>query len=216
MGKLICMSGLDGSGKSTMCTMLTNYLQNYNVIKTQFLEKSIGLDSNRMAINFLKKNKSNFKDCEIISIRTAFEIKKRMSQIEMLLKEDKLVITDRFIESFDLYRWKNNINTRITDEIIGKIPQPSIHIYIRTKPEICYERIINRSLKIEWDEELDELKKAEGFYLNNFDKYQFIAVDGNKSIDLVFEDIKKLLRNCSYMKKVRRNKNVRCNELRGL
>ena len=47
---------LDGSGKSTMCTKLKHYLGNYNVIETSFLGKTIGVDSTRMAMNFLKKS----------------------------------------------------------------------------------------------------------------------------------------------------------------
>lgn len=200
-GKLICISGLDGSGKTTQSILIENYLKEMNIgcervapFNFRYLEPIVKSNKyRRKIINFIKEYNvpSN-------QFNEAFVACYALDMIETIIMprimEEKVVITDRYFESSLLNLYLLELDSLWVDKIITKIFNPYLWIFIDVMPELCHKRIKDRGMPINNTyESISGLTRQREFYLSKQKDFNFKIVDGNKPCEEVFNSIKCLL-----------------------
>lgn len=187
-GIFIVIEGLDGAGSTTQIKKLSEYLKQkgYKVLTTKEPTNNIigGLIRGQ-----LTKDWNTGQECLqlLFSADRAHHLEK---EITPALMDNYVVISDRYLFStiafgaIDVdYEWLKKINE--------KFRLPDLYFIIDTDPETCVERIKKSRRRVELFETVEKLKKVREYYLRLSKEYKNIyLIDGNKSIDEVFENIK--------------------------
>jgi len=200
-GLFITFEGTEGSGKTTLIEKAYNYLleNNIQVMKTRepggikIAEdiRNVILDVNNTAM-------------DMITEALLYAASRRQHLVEKVLpqlEKGTIVLCDRFIDSSLAYQGYArgigidkvyNINLAATDGIL-----PDYTFYIDVHPEVGLKRIAQNNReqnrldleKIDFHNRVYEgYQKVEKMFPN-----RFINIDGEQTVDKVFEDIKKQL-----------------------
>ena len=177
---VISIEGNIGTGKSTFITNLKSYFEKNNIENVIFLQEPVDewlnikdKEGNHIIEKFYadkKKYSFSFQMMAYIS---------RLSNIKKILKEKQDVIiiserslfTDKNVFAKMLYddnqieEIEYTIYNKWFNDFIDDIPFKSI-IYLRTTPEICFERIKKRNRDGESDIPLDYLKSCHQYHEN--------------------------------------------------
>lgn len=162
-GKLIVFEGIDGSGKSTLSTMVLNALveRNFPIVKfneptnfekgmkiRQFLRKEIHLSREEQIELFLEDRKDSLE-----------------KNVYPNIKAGNSVILDRYFYSMAAYQSDELLEPEkiIEMNISRGYPIPDIVIYLDINPEISLARTRRRNIN-EHFENLDTLKKVRQSY----------------------------------------------------
>lgn len=190
--RIISISGLDGSGKSTQIQLLKNYLESQGGRIFYFHTIQFGI-ANKLsrASQEPSSKKSATRSGKLgIILRKIFlkiDICRFKSLIRKLEKEGYgYILTDR-------YFYDNVVNIEylsIPKRSFGNYPgfrKPDIAIYLKTDPEIIMQRERKPDQGIEYLEKKKEI----------YDKYARIwnlkIIDGNRPQGEIFEEIKRSL-----------------------
>jgi dTMP kinase len=192
-GKFIVIEGLDGSGKSAQVDLLLNYLKENNkeVIVTK--EPTIDSESGRKIKRALKKEIV----VEPLELQKLYvQDRKEHLEIKIIpaLQRGYFVISSRYDFSTFAYGYSDGLNVNLLIKMNENFLLPDLTIIVDVAPENCVRRIENRGEEKKLFEQLEKLKKVNEVYrkIPLMFKNAF-AVDGEKSIPEVFEEIKKLV-----------------------
>jgi dTMP kinase len=115
------------------------------------------------------------------------------SEVEPALKEGKTVISDRYLFS-TLAFGSLDVDIEFLKFANSKFRKPDLTFIIDCKPETCFGRISRERFHIEMFEEKKKLEKVRKNYMSLKDYFPNVyIIDGNRSKQEVFEDIKKIV-----------------------
>ncbi|MDD6793900.1 MAG: dTMP kinase [Clostridiaceae bacterium] len=201
-GCFIVFEGGEGSGKSTILEMIYNWMieSGKDVIKTR--EPGGIKISEKIREIILDANNTEMDGRTEALLYAAARRQHLVEKIIPALKDGKIVLCDRFIDSSLAYQGYARglgideimkINEFAIDEYM-----PNLSILFDIDPEIGLERINkNRTGKLDRldMEKLDfHLKVREGYNeIFETSKGRIIKIDASKSIEEVFESVKKII-----------------------
>ena len=196
-GMFIVVEGGDGSGKTTLIKVMEKYFteKGYDVLTTR--EPGGVASAEKIREVILGEEVDSITEALLFaSARREHLVKK----VVPALKEGKIILCDRFVYSSLAYQGYarelgiENVYS-INKPVINNL-MPEVTIFLDVPPEKGLERIAkNRSNEVNrLDlEGLEFHTKVREGYLKAIEMYpenQVIAVDRNRHIDVVFEDVK--------------------------
>ncbi len=204
MLKIISISGLDGSGKSTQINSLKNYLEAqgkrvfyFHAVKFGIAEKLL---KPKKFFYVIPRPRYNIKEVGSITKAGWFQIQLRKIALKIDLVRFKRLVKKLEKQGFDYilsdrYFYDSAINI---EYLLGsstpkwkpssqKIPKPNFAIYLKTDPET-----IMRRERVP-DQGIEYLKKKRELYDKVADEWDLKIIDGNQEKEIIFEEIKKWL-----------------------
>ncbi|MGL6124985.1 MAG: dTMP kinase [Metamycoplasmataceae bacterium] len=196
----ITFEGLDNAGKTTAIKRLIEYLKVNNIDKNYVFTREpggTGIKEAEFIREFVLSPEYNI---DPMSEALLYLVSRKIHLtrvIEPALKEGKIVVCDRFIDSSLAYQGSGrelgidkirDLNSIVTNNI-----KPDFTFYIKVSPEVSVQRLSSNKDSLDRLEsnELDFYKRvAKGYdQVINKDKNRFIIIDGNLSIDKVAEKV---------------------------
>lgn len=192
-GKFIVFEGLDGSGQSTQAGLLKNFLleKGYEIILTK--EPTIDSEAGKKIRKVLdKKLIINSKELQELFVQDRKEHLEKT--IIPSLKQGKIIISNRYFFSSLAYGTSDALDLEWLIDINDSFLMPDITFLLKASPEICVQRIVGRGKKVTLFEKKEKLEKVWQVYRKLPERFDNIyIIDGEKSIEQVFEQIKKII-----------------------
>ncbi len=194
----IVFEGIDGSGKSTQCSLLYDYLMEEGVAVQKLFEPTDGGFGKEIR-NLLTQNTMPDKD-RILNLFIQDRREDVAQNILPALKGGKTIVMDRYFFSNAAYQGDKDSKTAgdiLAMNMSQGFPKPHRVYFIDVPVETALKRIALRNPEKKTDifEREDFLKKTRANFLEIADS-SFITIDGTKTEDeihrLIVEDFNKL------------------------
>ncbi len=199
-GKFIVFEGLDGSGQSTEAEKLVT-----------FLNQKAGKSFSGQPAAYLTKEPTNNLIGGLIRAQLTHEWKSSPECLQLLFSADRAhhlqreiipllekgvtVVSDRYFFStlaygsmaIDDWEWLKKINNRFL--------LPDIWLILKVSPKICLERMKKSRFELDLFEEEQVMEKVwQGFERTASEFENTYLINGEQSIEEVFENIKKIIK----------------------
>ena len=191
-GTLICVEGIDGSGKSTQLIILRDWLKSLkqDVIFTEWNSSDLISQTTKLA------KKKNLLSPRTFSLLHAVDFADRLEQVIIpALKAGFIVLADRYVYTAFARDVARGVDRDWVRKVYGFAVKPDLTMYFRVSEEVSLERICaNRSpkfyeagmdLKISSDPyESYKIfqKRVNDEYKDMIDEFGLIEIDANESI----------------------------------
>ncbi|MBN2102262.1 MAG: dTMP kinase [Candidatus Aenigmarchaeota archaeon] len=192
-GKLIVVEGIDKSGKSTQGKMLVDFL-NSKGHETVFCSEPTYENPVGLLIRDWLNGKVEIESGETIAmLYTADRYEDLKTRALPALESGKNVVMDRYVLSTIVYQSVlYGVPVEWIKELNKFARKPDLTIFI----DIPAEESIRRAGKsADRHEKLEKMEKVREGYLRFEKDKNFFVVDGNRSVDAVFEDVKEAVKN---------------------
>jgi len=197
-GKFIVIEGLDGSGQTSQASLLRDFFINkgYQVVLT----KEPTQDSE--AGKRIKKILEEKIETDPLELQKLYA-QDRKEHLENLiipaLKSGKIVISDRYFFSTFAYGTAHGANLERLVKLNDEFLYPDLTFLLKVSSEVCISRIEKRGSSKTLFEKQKQLAKVLEVYERFPVMFENIEViDGEKSIEEVFEQIKKIIVKYGY------------------
>ncbi|CRX37129.1 / tmk / Thymidylate kinase /:643573 Reverse [Candidatus Hepatoplasma crinochetorum] len=199
----ITIEGIDGAGKTTIIYELKKRFLDKKQNKYFFKNKEIIFtrEPGNSGNDFLLKTRDLIVNYEILPITELFLLQANRAEhiqkfIFPFLKDNKIIICDRFIDSTFVYQGLKGIKDQDiikTNKLATLGVNPKTTYLIDLDPKLAQERIKNNKRVInKFDQyDLDFHNKIRKRYLDlaSKEKKRFVLIDGNKEISKIVEII---------------------------
>jgi dTMP kinase len=197
----IVLEGIDGSGKSTQLEILNNRLKAEGLKVYKTCEPTDGPIGKMIRDIFNHRLEADHRT--IAGLFVADRLDHLLNKTNGLLKmldEDYVVISDRYYFSSYAYQspfmpmdWVISANS-----MSAELLRADATIFIDVPPETCMQRLNKNRSTTELYETLENLKTVRAKYFEAFErlksKENIIVIDGNRSPELIADDIWKQLK----------------------
>lgn len=191
-GVLICVEGIDGSGKSTQLDLLYSWLQskNLDVILTRWNSSDLIAETTK------KAKKKNLLSGRTFSLLHAVDFADRLEKvIKPAMKAGFIVLADRYVYTAFARDVARDVDPKWVRNMYGFAIKPDLSVYFDVSAKVSLDRIcLNRQPK--YYEAGMDLKLSNNpyksyvlfqnrvieQYKNMIDEYGLIKVDAEKSI----------------------------------
>jgi len=145
---LVVFEGVDGTGKTTQCIELCNYL-NYKGLKARYVKGAIINDLMKKMYIEVKKQ---CEDPNIIDmyglISLAYETNKNRFESLICDANFEVIIFDRCIYTDRItLRRTGKVSNKIIDFLVNWLPEPDIIFYLEIDCELAAKRIVSRGMQ---------------------------------------------------------------------
>jgi dTMP kinase len=194
-GKFIVFEGLDGSGQSTEAELLKNFLSEKGIDVILTKEPTMDSDAGKKIRDVLDKKEKAEPD-ELQSLFASDRREHLNKLIIPSLKQGKWIVSDRYCFSSFAYGTSDKVELdwiiRINDDFV----LPDLTIILKVRPGICIERIEKRGSKKTLFEKQEKLAEVWNIYEVLPERFgNCVIIDGEKSIEEVFKEVKKIVNN---------------------
>ena len=202
-GKLIVLEGTDGVGRSTQVAMLKKWLE-----KNSFAVSDTGLRRSPLTQPGLDRAKEgNTLTPTTLSLFYATDFADRLeNQIIPALRAGFHVLSDRYFYSIMARDVVRGLNPQWTRKVYGFALVPDLVIYLKADIPSLVTRIVHGRGFNFWESGMDIIKEQDLYdsfvqyqkcMIEQFDlmaeEYKFKIVDANRSVKVIFEDVKSLV-----------------------
>ena len=192
-GKFIVIEGLDGSGKSAQVDLVIDFLKESGKDVVVTREPTTESESGRKIKQALKKE-IIVEPLELQKLYVQDRREHLDNKVIPALKAGKFVVSSRYAFSTLAYGYSDGLDVDGLVKMNEEFLLPDFTVIINVSPESCVERIEKRGEEKELFEHLGRLTKVNQIYQKVPEMFEnVVMVDGERSIDTVFGDIKKLL-----------------------
>ncbi len=196
-GKLITFEGIEGSGKSTLAIELYNYLKNknFNVI---FTREPGGSKLGEKIRELLLSSEFDILDWSELFLFLASRYDNTKKIIEPALREGKIVICDRYLDSSVAYqgygRALNFEIIKMLNDIVTLNIKPDITFLIDIPEELSIQRIKGKNLDRIENETRDFYRKVRLGYIEiaKNENDRFVILDGKMQLSKLREKVIKI------------------------
>jgi dTMP kinase len=189
-GLLICIEGLDKSGKTTQSLLLVDALRRRGFEAIYTTEPSTGEIGSFIKRYVLRRKQRMPASVEAL-LFAADRIDHLEREIKPMLKEGKIVVSDRYIYSSIAYQGAAGLNIEWIKEINKMALEPDLAIYIDVPVEVIMRRLKGRERTVM--EYPDIQMKVRDIYAFLVKEGKLIPVDGNRPIEKVSSQIKRIV-----------------------
>ncbi|MBN2508000.1 MAG: dTMP kinase [Verrucomicrobia bacterium] len=201
-GKLIVVEGADGSGRSTQIARLVEWLEASGHATVQVGLKRSTLVSAELEV----AQKGNTLSHATLSLFYATDFADQMENIILpALKAGAMVLSDRYIYTLMARDMVRGIDEKWLKNLYGVALVPDAVFYLNVPPEELVQRNLAKNASLDYWESGMDLGLSRDMF-DSFLKYQtllttvfkrmqttygFTIVDGNRSVEAVFAQLKK-------------------------
>ena len=208
MGKIIVIEGIEGSGKETQSKLSVEALNKLGIKSIEFSFPMYETPTGKIFKDFILNNNISFPEGydglepELVCLYTAADRKYNIKKIEKYLKEDYIVVINRYTSSnmaiqgskysdsedrFYMYQWIDKLEYWLL-----KLPKPDYTILLNMPYKYNNQLSFNLTKEASKEEKvLQAYIELAGLY--NWDVIDCIVDSKEKSIDDIHEEIMELL-----------------------
>jgi dTMP kinase len=196
-GRFFVLDGIDGAGSETQSKLLKKHIESRGGRCFVLDYPDYGHEIGSFIDGYLHSNRHI--PVEVKFILYTADMLKDKEKIEKTLAEGTTVIACRYLTSALAYQSIEGFDLKRALEYfrIMRFPVPDVAIYLSISPETSAKRKIGEKGHLDRHESDKEfLKKVAARYEEMASKNVFCrwkVVDGENSIDAVFEDVRKML-----------------------
>ena len=163
-GYLIVFEGIDGTGKSTQCRLLSKYLSERNIPNIVLVEPTMGTWGMKIR-RLLSEGREGISPQEELSWFVNDRKEDISKNIMPALLDNKVVIMDRYYFSTAAYQGALGLNPEdIRTENENFAPIPDRVLIFLTSPDVCLERIESSRNQKSAFEKIEYLQNVETIF----------------------------------------------------
>jgi dTMP kinase len=194
-GKFIVIEGLDGSGKSAQVDLVINYLKQLGKDVVVTREPTMDSEAGRKIKQALRKE-IVVEPSELQGLYVQDRKEHLENKVIPALKEGKFVVSSRYAFSTFAYGYSDGLDVDLLIKMNDNFLLPDLTIVVDVTPESCVKRIEGRGEPKELFEQKEKLTKVSEIYKKISSMFENVfMVNGEKSIEEVFEEIKGIINN---------------------
>jgi len=195
-GIIIAIEGIDGSGKTTIAKNLKRELENKGlnvVLLKEPTDSIIGKEIRKILAT--NPNPDQRKMMELYAKDRKINVEKN---IEPALRENKIVILDRYVISSLAYQSTNGIPYEEILQENSFAPIPDMVIILDLPEEIAVQRLVASGKNVDSFEKREFLKKVRGRYkdlskklktFKGWEKTKIYLIDATKSVEEITKNV---------------------------